>query len=207
MTSKEWESLRNELASAGIAGAGDLGRFVSNVEFFRASSFDERGAMPALITALPYVSDPALVEAIAGHLRRPWARPAAFEVLLEAFRRWAPTDSVVGWHVGDALGSAATIDRLDDLMDLCADTRYGSARQMPVAALSRFKRSPLVAPLLLQLIRDPDVALHAMTALRRVLGSADALPHIEAVEREQSGTTLGEQATRPAKKIRRLLAS
>jgi hypothetical protein len=207
MTSEEWESLRNDLADAGVAGDEDLGRFVSNVEFFQASTFDEKAAMPILIKALPSLSDPALVSAVAGHLRRPWARPAAFNVLLDAFRRWAARNPTVGWQLGDALGNAAVIDCLDDLLGVCENARYGTTRQMPVAALARFKRSPLVAPALLRLIYDPDVGLHAMSALRRVLGPAEALPHIEAVEHERSGTRLGEQAARQAKKIRKSVGS
>jgi hypothetical protein len=47
----EWDRLRAVLASEGIAGTEDLGRFVSNVEHFRPSAFDERAAMPILLRA------------------------------------------------------------------------------------------------------------------------------------------------------------
>lgn len=204
--SDEWEALSHELDRAGVVGADELGRFVSNVEFFGASAFDERAAMPVLLAALPRLTDPRLVSAVAGHLRRPWARPQAFDPLLAAFRNWAPSDATTAWHLGDALGSAATMDRLPDLVGLSVNRAYGTARQMPVLALARFKKSPDVRPVLLELIHDGDVGLHAMSALRRVVGAADALPYIEEVERMHAGSQLGSQAAREARKLRKALS-
>lgn len=206
MDADEWETLRADLESAGVTGVAELGRFVNNVEFFGASEFDEKAAMPVLLDALPRLSDPRLVSAVAGHLRRPWARPNAFDVLLDAFRRWAPVDSTTGWHLGDALGSAATEGRVHDLLEVCLDTEFGTARQMPVAALGRFKRVQSVGPALLELIHDSDVGLHAMSALRRVLGAAGALPYIEQLEQANRGKPLGKQAERELKKLRKALA-
>ncbi|MDZ5619535.1 hypothetical protein [Nocardioides bizhenqiangii] len=203
MESAEWEALRAELDRAGVSGAEDLGRFVSNVEFFEASAFDEKAAMQVLLDALPRLADARLVSAVAGHLRRPWARPHAFDGLLGAFDRWATVDSTAAWHLGDALGSAATIDRLDVLLRVCRTPEYGTARQMPVLALGRFKKSADVAPVLIELIHDPEVGLHAMGALRRVIGASEALAHVEEVERAHRGTSLGDQAARQAKKLRK----
>ena len=44
--------------------------------------------MPVLLRLLPTLTDPLAVAAVAGHLRRPWARPVAFAALLEAFETW-----------------------------------------------------------------------------------------------------------------------
>jgi hypothetical protein len=116
VTDDEWTALKAALTGAGVKGADDLGRFVSNTEFFRPSEFDEKAAMPVLLDALPTLSDPALAGAVAGHLRRPWARPKAFPTLLEAFERWAPIDQHAGWALGDALATAATATHLDRLL-------------------------------------------------------------------------------------------
>lgn len=203
----EWDQLRRRLADEGVAGAEDLGRFVSKPQFFGESRFDERAAMYALIEVLPTLSDPKLVSVVAGHLRRPWARPAAFDALLAAFEIWAAqADSAAGWHLGDALGTTATTTKVDALLRVSCKPEYGSARQMVVLALGRFKKCAGVSETLLALIDDPDVGLHAMGALRRVLGPLEALPHFERVEREQQGTLLGEQAAREAKKARKALA-
>ena len=200
----EWAGLRERLVSAGVSGTEDLGRFVSNPEFFGVSGFDERAAMPVLIEALPSLTDAQLVGAVAGHLRRPWARPAAFDALLAAFEEWAQReDSAVAWHLGDALGTTATVMQADTLVRIGQDRKYGQSRQMVVHALGRFKKAPEVEPALFRLIEDPDVALHAMQALRRVLGAEAALPHLERVARDYRGTIMGDQASREAKKARR----
>jgi hypothetical protein len=163
--------------------------------------------MPVLIEALPSLTDSHLVGAVAGHLGRPWARPAAFDALLAAFDTWAQRDdAATGWHLGDALGTAATGAQAGTLVRISQDRRYGQARQMVVHALGRFKKAPEVGPALLGLIEDPDVALHAMQALRRVLGAEEALPHLERVEREHEGTNVGDQAAREAKKARKSLS-
>lgn len=81
----EWEQLRLRLAAAGVDGVEDLGRFVSNPEFFGSGRLDERAAMPVLIQALPELTDPKLVEAVAGHLRRPGRDP------MPSSRYWQPS--------------------------------------------------------------------------------------------------------------------
>ena len=54
----EWERTRATLRAHGVAGADDLGRFVSNVEVFRPSALDERAAMPVLVSLLPTCPTP-----------------------------------------------------------------------------------------------------------------------------------------------------
>jgi hypothetical protein len=41
------------LRERGATGAEDLGRFVTNVEFFRPSELDKHAAMPVLLELLP----------------------------------------------------------------------------------------------------------------------------------------------------------
>jgi hypothetical protein len=201
----EWKQLRATLRERGIEGADDLGRFVSNLEHLSASSFDERSAMPVLLEVLPQLSDPQLVTAVAGHLRRPWARPAAFEPLRAAFLHWAPIDQLVGWSLGDALASAATVDEVEILVDICGNPSLGTARQMVVYSLRRYK-TPRVATTLTGLVDDPAVGLHAMSALRSVIGNAGAVPVLERVAARRGGTSLGEAAARELRKARKALA-
>lgn len=77
----DWQMVRDALIEQGVVGGEDLGRFVSNTEFLRPSALDDRVAMPVFLSVLPRVSNPKVVCAIAGHLRRPWARPAVFAQL------------------------------------------------------------------------------------------------------------------------------
>jgi hypothetical protein len=160
--------------------------------------------MPILLELLPTLNDRRLVAAVAAHLRRPWARPGAFVPLVDAFRRWAPKDLDAGWQLGNALASAARGEDLPVLLSLVSDVRYGTARQMVVDALWRFRKSPLVVPTLVSLITDPAVALHAMSALRRSIGPAAALSYLRQVEASHRADRLGKTAT---SQVRRAEAS
>jgi hypothetical protein len=84
------------LSDAAVEGVEDFGRFVNNTEYFAPSKFGERSAMPILLALLPSLTEPKVVEVVARHLRRPWARPLAFQPLLQAFRSWAPREQLVG---------------------------------------------------------------------------------------------------------------
>jgi hypothetical protein len=120
--------------------------------------------MPVLLEVLPRLSDPHLVTAVAGHLRRPWARPAAFETLHAAFLHWASIDPHPGWGLGDALATSATAKQLESLLSICANKDFGMARQIVVDSLRRYKKAAAVATTLSSLVDDPDVGLHAMSA-------------------------------------------
>jgi hypothetical protein len=196
----EWGELRDELGRRGVARADDLGRFVSDPRYVRPSRLDERAAMPVLIEALPALSDATLVAAVAGHLRRPWARPAAFPALRAAFERWALADQMAGWHLGDAMASAAVPENSPDLLRIAADRRYGTARQMVVYQLWRFRRSAHVEGVLGQLLDDPDVAMHAMTALRRVVGPEAVLPRLRQLQAAHGDDPIGRAARREIRK-------
>jgi hypothetical protein len=206
MPQEEWEQLRATLRARGVAGAEDLGTFVSNTKHFAPSAFDEHTAMPVLLEALPALSDRRLVGAVAGHLRRPWARPAAFKALHSAFLRWAPIDQLTGWALGDALATSASANELEDLLAICTDEQFGTARQMVVDSLRRYKKAPNVATTLTSLVHDPDVGLHAMSALRAVIGNERATPLLERVSSDHAGTALGASADRELRKARKALA-
>lgn len=109
-----------------------------------------------------------------------------------------------GWHLGDALGTTATVAQAGTLLRISEDRKCGAARQMVVHALGRFKKLPDVPAVLVGLIEDPQVSLHAMQALRRALGAQGVLPFLERVEQEYQGRRLGQQAAREAKKVRAL---
>lgn len=192
----------SELHAARIAGADDFGRFVSNVESFRPSSLDEPAAMPVLIRLLPTLRDPKVVSAVAGHLRRPWARPTAYEPVHDAFRSWAPREPMgAGWALGDALASAAASQHAAELLVLVQESTYGVARQMLVDSLWRHEAVADVEPVLIDLLNDDDVARHAMSALQRVIGQARMRPHWERLVARTPDSPLGKQAASRLRKL------
>lgn len=201
----DWALLRDQLNRAGIDPT-DLGRFVNNTRYFRQSMFDERSAMPVLLKAMPQLTDRQAVTAVAGHLRRAWARPAAFDVLLGMFRKWAPKDQSVGWSIGDALATAATEQHLDLLLDLAQNTDYGVARAMIVDSLWRYRKDARVQPALETLAEDRDVCLAAMSALRRVVGSENALLLLRRLRDTHTDQLVRERAARQVKRAERAAA-
>ena len=48
---------------------------------------------------------------------------------------------------GGRQGSAAPLNRADELHEVCLDSESGAAQQMPVAALARFKHAAMSGPL------------------------------------------------------------
>jgi hypothetical protein len=206
MEESEFDRVGGVLRARGVAGVEDFGTFVNNTTYFAPSRFDERSAMPVLIELLPTLNDAKVVETVASHLRRPWARPAAYEPLRIAFQRWAEAGpgSPAAWALGDALASAAISSNLLELLALVQDSRYGPSRQMIVFALYRFKADETAAALS-QLIRDPEVALHAMSALRRIVGPEHSRPLIGAVALDYAGLPIADTANRELKKINKRL--
>jgi hypothetical protein len=204
----DWERVRTALRDHGVAGADDLGLFVNNREYVRPSGFDERAAMPVLVALLPTLTDAGTVETVARHLRRPWARSAAFPALLDAFRRWAVRDesATTAWALGDSLANAARPDDLPVLLDVVRNSGYGRGRQMVVHALWRFRSSDEVAPALVGLLGDPDVALHAMGALRRTVGPEATLPHLRAAAQRHQGNLIGPIAIGEIRKAEKALS-
>lgn len=201
----DWDRLRDHLSRAGIDPT-DLGRFVNDTRYFRASRFDERSAMPVLLELMPQLRDRQAVIAVAGHLRRAWARPAAFDVLLEMFRRWAPTDQSVGWSIGDALATAADDQHLDQLLELARNGDYGMARAMIVDSLWRYRKDERVRPALEELAEDPEVTLAAMSALRRVVGNDNALLLLRRLRDSHADPRVRERAARQLKRAERAAA-
>jgi hypothetical protein len=88
---------------------------------------------------------------------------------------------------------------------LCLDDRHGRDRQMIVSRIGSFKGDDDVTRALITLLRDPDVALHAMSALRTQIGAEAARPHIAALL-EHDSEQVRDQARRELRKIDKRLA-
>lgn len=194
------------LEEQGVKGSADFGYFVNRPDLLRPSEFDERAAMPTLLELLPGLTDGKTVAAVARHLRRTWARPTAFLPLVEAFRKWAPAQHTdAGWALGDALVAAAGPKDIEIVLSLATDPAYGTARQMIVHSLWRFRKDEAVANALATLAGHPDVSLHAIGALRRTVGNEAAIPIIRALAQSSPHQGVREQATRELRKAERAI--
>ena len=127
---------------------------------------DYKEAIPILLRWLPE-ADPAIKESIVRALSVRWARPVAARAMIEEFRRAKEIgDEALAWAVGNAINVVADKTHIEDLLELVSDRSYGSARQMVVLALGRWRDSR-IAPVLVALLDDPEVNGHVLSALRQ----------------------------------------
>jgi HEAT repeat protein len=176
--SEEWEAVRSALLSAGVDPT-DLGRFVNRpnpaLPGFEPEQFDARRALPVLNDWLPRVNSRAVRETLARRIAQAGKKSDSARVILDAYRG-APA-----WALADALARTMTRDEHDEVVELAADTGAGRERQMLVYALWRVK-TERARSVLLTSLTDPDVARHAITALRRAVGNEEARAHLELLQ-------------------------
>jgi hypothetical protein len=159
--------LSRDLRAVGLP-IGDLWELVNAKAQFKA-------AIPVLIDWLynverrvPGPGQARVREGLVRALSVPAARPSAAPVLIEEFRKASdPSETGLGWVVGNALSVVADDSVFDEIAALAQDTGYGKARQMIVFGLGRSK-DPRAVPLLVGLLGDEDVAAQAVMALGRL---------------------------------------
>jgi hypothetical protein len=168
----EWNLVRESLRSASIDPT-DFGRFVNRPSpgVIEPSFFDSATATPVLLDWLPRVSDRGLKEVIVRHLRNPAAKGVATYVLMSEFAE--SEDDGLRWVLADALQYVATAEQRTLLIPLARERRYGIGRQMLFEAIGRLKTAEAVEAARRGLC-DPDVALHAGAAFRRLVSADEA---------------------------------
>ncbi|MFG2039933.1 HEAT repeat domain-containing protein [Dactylosporangium sp. NPDC048998] len=170
--------LVQDLEDAGIV-ISDVWDLVNTTERYPA-------AIPILMAWLNRVdelpSDDArerLREGLIRSLSTRDARPVAGPLMVRQFR--TVSLDPVRWAVGNAIAIVADSTVFADVVDLVREPSYGTARQMPVDALPRIggraNRSTVIE-ILVDLLSDDDVVLHAISAVRRIR-AANARPALE----------------------------
>jgi HEAT repeat protein len=171
---EEEVALLEALEAAGVS-TEDFGLF-GQVE----TTFDYNLAVPVLVEWLPSVRDPVLKEIVVRSLPgEPSAEGEGARALVDEFRRTPSSDEwqSVKWAIGDALATIADAMVADELLELVHDRSHGRARQRLCDALARTK-DPRAPDALIEVLHEPDLAGHAISALRR-LGPKASLPHLE----------------------------
>ena len=120
--------------------------------------------IPILLRWLESVENIDIKEELVRALSVPWAGSEAVSALLLEFVR---AEGPVRWAIGNALEVAATPEFVESLLDLARERGYGSDRQMIVLALGKLGAEKAI-PVLLELVDDQDVAIHAVMALGRL---------------------------------------
>jgi hypothetical protein len=159
------QSYRDAVAPvlADLAESGFPVRTIDDLKQHRVSYGD---AVPILVRWLSLTDDPDVKLTITHALNVPWRRREVTRALVSEFKRVADSRSYLKWALGDTLATVFDSSSGDDILDLVQDRRHGRARQMLVGRLGKL-RDPRVIDVLIDLLGDDDVVLHALTAIGR----------------------------------------
>lgn len=197
---REWDLVCASLRAASV-DPSDFAQFVNRPYpgVIEPSHFDDAAATPVLLDWLPKVTDKALKETIIRRLRNPAGKRVATEPLIREFT--STDDDNVRWVAGDALQYVADAQQRPSLLVLASDKRYGKGRQMLFEAIGRLTTSEAVRTAR-QALTDPDVALHAGSAYRRLVSEDEALAQLERLARH-SNPAIATAATMNLKRLAR----
>jgi hypothetical protein len=170
---------RQGLASMSIIDELNKAGFqIETLDELRRSGRPYSAAIPILIKWLPIISDTRVKESIIRTLSVPWARPSAAPALITEFLA-APASETAGlkWAIANALDVIADDAVFGQISELVQDKRNGKAREMLAKSLGNMS-NPLAVPLLLDLLKEEDIAGHVIIALGK-LRASEASPHIQ----------------------------
>jgi hypothetical protein len=135
------------------------------------------GAVPVLIEMLPKIRHPYLRDAIVRGLATEEARGVAERALLDEFYS-ERSDDLVKLAIGCTIEYLMDRSLCDEVLKVVQDKKHGRTRWMFVQALGKVEGDPRVVDVLIQLLKDEEVAFDAMVALEK-LRAKKALPYLE----------------------------
>jgi HEAT repeat protein len=154
-----------------VAALREQGLAVSSVWDLVNTTDDYSEFAPVLVTMLSRTADYDVKEGIVRALSLKRFRPLAFEALMstleDLFDDMSPRADTLKWAIGNALWAQATKADGEHLTSLLRREEAGGARQMIALAIGRIKHRAAV-PLLIRLLKDPEIAGHAASALGKM---------------------------------------
>jgi HEAT repeats len=191
------KQLSEHLAVAGplLDELRSLGYGIDTLDDLRHIGRPWKTALPILLCWLPKIEDPDVKENIVRCLSVRWVGSEATAELIEEFRRYAPIDPVhaqdlshlssaafikyigtikphdasasLAWAIGNALSIVSIRGYEKQIIELCRNPKFGTARQMVVLGLGR-AHDEEAEETAVQLLNDEDVRLHAIIALGKM---------------------------------------
>jgi hypothetical protein len=155
-----------------------------------------KSALPVLLRWLTKIENLDVKGAVVECLSVPWVSGSGTALLIGEFRKYASVpdsarpwkelshqerkaraSSLLAWTLGNALSIVDIRGFESEIIELCRNPAYGSARQMMVMELGRL-RSAQAEDAALELLDDENVRAHAISALGK-MKSHRALPSLE----------------------------
>ncbi len=166
-----------KVAAPIISELQEAGYGIRSLDELRLSGTRYTSAVPILLKWLSRISAADVKESIVRTLSVPWAKPLAAKPLIQEFHSVPKDAHLLRWAIGNALEVIADDSVSDDIITIVSDPANGIARQMFVLALSKV-RNPKAIEVLINLLKDDEVAGHAIEALGK-LKATGAKPVIE----------------------------
>lgn len=190
---KDWKSksIQENLAEVNIIMKDltdndiDLEPFRNRKGTFRIDEFKK--ALPILSEWLNKTENLDIAEWLVRGLTHKLASPYIVPTFLKLFEEAPPHESSsLKWAIGNALEFTAGKEYKDSIIKLIKDKSHGRARQMLVMWLGK-KRIRESIPLLIQLLDEDGVQLHAISSLK-TMNALEARENIEKLLNHPSKT-------------------
>jgi hypothetical protein len=139
---------------------------------------DYKKVVPILLYWLPKIKEPRIKEDIVRTLSMPWAKPIAAKTLIEEFKTTPnKTASSLKWAIGNGLSIVADDSVFKEIVNLIKNKKNGKSREMLALALGNMS-TPQAISVLINLLKDEEVAGHAIMGLRK-LNAIKARPFLD----------------------------
>ena len=156
---KEYSSMTSELA--------DVGVMISSVYDLVNTAKSYPNAIPILLNHVNKDYHERNKEGIIRALAVKEARGKASPILIAEYHRTPKDKMSLRWAIGNTIRMTITEDDVESILPIVQDKTNGTSRQMFVVALGKVK-SEKAENILINLLDDEEVILHALEALGRM---------------------------------------
>lgn len=160
MMTKEANKIRLELEKVGV-NIDDIYDLVN-------TKMQYPNAIPVLINLLREgIETASIKEGIIRALAVKQAIGKATPILMDEYMRTSKDNMSLRWAIGNTIYTTITKDDIDSILPIVSDKSNGISRQMFVTALGKVN-SDKVENVLIKLLHDDEVIVHAIQALGRM---------------------------------------
>ncbi|MFJ5763625.1 HEAT repeat domain-containing protein [Neobacillus sp. NPDC093182] len=154
------EKLNKELH---ILEVRDLGYSISSIEELKNIDNKNKDVIPIILRHLSQITDINHKEFLVRCLGVKEFNTAS-NPLINEFKN--SSNNIYKWAIGNSLSLILDKSSLNDLLEIATDKKHGTARQMIVDGLGKFKDKKVI-PVLVGLLEDKDVQGHALSSLSK----------------------------------------
>ncbi|GAB2692934.1 hypothetical protein GCM10027037_15460 [Mucilaginibacter koreensis] len=185
--------IKHELAAVGIN--------ITDIYDLVNTNTTYKKGIPILINALSYqIKQDTLLEGVIRALATKDARGTAGKALLKCFSSISPEKVLLKWAVGNSMTKVITENEVEEVISIVNNKKLGIERQMFVLSLAEVP-SPKVEEILIKLLDDEIVILHALQALAKIK-STQSLERIKLLT-QHSNIYIRRQAVKSIKSIQK----